>query len=101
MDEKISDEIKHLKPRQVSFELRLKEDNKFLVSLIEDPVKTLRAYGFESDEKKVNMLNAASRNVKERAILIFSEIGKMKNADQNCQCCQSCGSYLAETHGRM
>jgi hypothetical protein len=95
-NEKISDEIKTLKPRAHTFESRLKEDNKFLVSMIDDPLKTLKEYGFEADEKKVSMLNAASENIRQRAAKVFSEIGGMKAADQNCNACQSCASYFKD-----
>jgi hypothetical protein len=92
--------IKDIKPKQVTFKDKLKTDNAFLLSLIEDPVKAFIAYGYHGDEKMLGMVNAVSANIRERAIAMFAEVVKVEAGEgcDGCRSCFGCGSGGIITH---
>lgn len=96
-DEKTKEILKEVKPVEVSFKQKLKEDKVFLLALIDDPVKAFRAYGYNGDEKMMNMLQGMSNNVRQRAILVFNEILNIAEAGQACDACNGCRACKACT----
>jgi hypothetical protein len=94
--------IKDIKPKAVTFKDKVKEDKSFLLALIDDPVKAFIAYGFHGDEKMLGMVNAMSANIRERAILMFSEVLKSETGDgcDGCRSCFGCGSAEANVSQR-
>ena len=83
-----------IKPIEEDFGKKLEEDKVFLLSLIDDPVKTFRIYGFKGDERMVAMLKGMALNIRKRAILIFNEILGMVDAANACNACNACTAAL-------
>lgn len=84
-----------IKPVEVPFKDKLQGDRRFLISLIDDPVKTFREYGFNGDDKMMAMLQGMSSNLRQRAILVFTDILKMDNARNACDACNGCRACKA------
>ena len=84
-----------IKPIQVPFKDKLKEDRRFLMSLIDDPVRAFREYGFNGDDKMMAMLQGMSANLRQRAVLVFADILKMENASNACDACNGCRACKA------
>lgn len=82
--------LKEIKPRDMSFELKIKEDRSFLLEVINDPVSTFRKHGYVADEKLVHMLNGISKNVLDRASQLYVEIGGLASATNGCRACKAC-----------
>lgn len=96
MDEKTREDIlKDVKPAEVSYSEKIKEDSTFLLALIEDPVKAFRTYGYNGDDKMMSMLQGMSRNIRVRAIKVFSEITNIAEAGQACDACNGCRACKA------
>jgi len=86
---------KEIKPITVSFKNKVKEDKVFLLSLIDDPVKTFNTYGFNGDEKMMSMLEGMSNNLRQRAIQVYTEILGLAQAGQACDACNGCRACKA------
>lgn len=73
--------------RQFEAERLVREDKTFLVSLIDNPVKTLAAYNIEvKDDEMLRVLDGIAADIRERAAALFIE-GGLAETTQNCQCC--------------
>ena len=73
--------------KEFKFSTVLEEDKVFLMSMIDDPVKTLRAYNMEAEDKVLRILDGIAADVRRRAIELFRQAG----VDEACQHCQCCG----------
>lgn len=66
-----------IKPIVVTYKGKLKDDKRFLISMIDDPVRTFREYGFNGDDKMMAMLQGMAANLRNRAIANYSDIFKV------------------------
>jgi len=80
--EKIRKEAKEIEPRQnMTFRDKLREDNVFLLALIDDPIKAFKEYELYGDDKVLSILDAMAANIRERAIRTFSETKERRSKD--------------------
>lgn len=77
--------------KEFKFSGALEEDKVLLLSMIDDPVKTFRAYNMETDDKTLRVLDGIAADVRRRAIELFRQAG----VDEACQHCQCCGMTAA------
>ena len=70
---------------RLSYYEKLREDKVFLLSLIDDPVKTFKAYGYDGDPILMGNMMRMAEDVRKRAIEIFKQAGL--NADNACEAC--------------
>jgi len=84
-----------IKPVEVSFRSKLKDDKNFVLALIDDPVRAFRFYGYNGDEKMMSMLRGMSNNIHQRAIRVFAEILNLAEAGQACDACNGCRACKA------
>lgn len=92
-DEK--DILKGIKPIQESFTQKVKDDKVFLLALIDDPVKAFRIYGYNGDEKMMNMMQGMALNIRQRAVRVFAEVAGLAEAGQACDACNGCRACKA------
>jgi hypothetical protein len=76
--------------REFRFSTALEEDKVLLLSMIDDPVKTLKAYNMEADDKVLRILDGIAADVRKRAVELFKQAG-VEEACQHCQCCGMAG----------
>ncbi len=77
--------IKGIKPFELSFAQKLKEDKVFLLQMIDDPVEAFRVYGINGDDRMMAMVQGMSANIRRRAVLVYDGISKVK--DNACNGC--------------
>lgn len=94
-EKKTEDILKDVKPIEISYSEKLKEDPAFVLALIEDPVKAFRAYGYNGDEKMMSMMQGMSRNIRLRAVKVFTEVTGLAQAGQACDACNGCRACKA------
>jgi len=66
---------------------KVRTDKVFLLSVIDDPIKTLIAYGIKCDDEALAELNKIAADVRERAVQAFTQSKiniKFHNACNNC-----------------
>jgi hypothetical protein len=83
------------KSRDAFYTEKVKDDQKFLLELIDDPVKTFRSYGFNGDDKMMVKMQSASKEIRIRAIKVFSEVIGLAAAGQACDACNGCRACKA------
>ncbi len=89
------DDTKGIKPVEMSFAQKLKEDKVFLLHMIDDPVKAFRMYGINGDDRMMAMLQGMSANIRQRAVHVLGDIVKMADAKNACDACNACRACKA------
>ena len=84
-----------VKPIEIPFAEKLKQDKLFLISMIDDPVKAFRTYGFNGDDRMMAMLQGMAVNLQQRAVSVFREILRMEDARNGCNACNGCRACKA------
>ena len=75
-----------------SFSKTLDDDKVFLLSMLDVPVNTLKAYNMEAKDVVLRVLDGIAAVLRSRSIELFSHAG----VDEACQHCQCCGLAGAE-----
>ncbi len=78
-----------MQPETRKFDLgeKMRMDKVFLLSLIDDPLKTLIAYGIKCDDEALADINRIATDVRERAVEAFAQ---SKILDSCCNACNNC-----------
>ncbi len=84
-------EERELDPR-LSYRNKVQEDKIFLLSLIDDPVRTFKAYGYDADSILLGNMMKMAEDVRNRAIEIFKQAGANAVSTNDCDSCRGCNN---------
>ncbi len=73
-----------------NFVKKTKTDKVFLLSMIDDPIKTLVAYNLKCKDDALERLNKVAENVRERAIGAFTEELATSGTNMPENACNNC-----------
>lgn len=77
---------------RLSYYEKVREDKVFLLSLIDDPVKTFKAYGYDGDPILMGNMMRMAEDVRKRAIEVFKQAGINGVATNDCDACRGCNN---------